>query len=126
VNELQRGVRLSLGALATSLATLVCCVLPAVLVALGAGAAVVGLVTAVPQLVWLSEHKALVFAVAATMLVIAGISVWRARRAPCPADPVLAASCQRLRVITARVYVAAVLMVMAGAIAAFVLPRLAS
>jgi hypothetical protein len=58
---------------------LVCCVLPAVMVALGAGAALAGLVTAVPQLVWLSEHKPLVFGLAGTMLAISGAMLWRAR-----------------------------------------------
>ena len=47
---LTRNAALSAMALLTSSATLVCCVLPAVLVALGAGAALAGLVTAVPQL----------------------------------------------------------------------------
>ena len=61
INPLRRNVWLSAGALFTSVATLVCCVLPAVLVSIGAGAAVVGLVTAFPQLVWLSERKVLVF-----------------------------------------------------------------
>ena len=63
-----RRLGLAAGALLASSATLVCCVLPAVLVALGAGAALAGLVTAVPQLVWLSEHKALVFGGAAALL----------------------------------------------------------
>src|SRR6185503_5707502 len=67
------------GALLASSTTLVCCVLPAALVSLGAGAALVGLVTAVPQLIWLSEHKALVFGTAAALLVISGIVLWQAR-----------------------------------------------
>jgi hypothetical protein len=45
------------GSLLFASGTLVCCVLPAVMVALGAGAALAGLVTSVPQLVWLSAHK---------------------------------------------------------------------
>ena len=58
---LTRNATLASLALLTSSATLVCCVLPAVLVMLGAGAALAGLVTAIPQLIWLSEHKPLVF-----------------------------------------------------------------
>lgn len=53
------------------------------MVALGAGAALAGLVTAVPQLVWLSEHKALVFGVATVMLALSGVMLWRARSLPC-------------------------------------------
>jgi hypothetical protein len=68
------------GALLASSVTLVCCVLPAVLVALGAGAALAGLVTAVPQLVWLSEHKPLVFGSAAALLAVSGIALWYGRK----------------------------------------------
>ena len=60
----RRNVGVAATALLASSATLVCCVLPAVFVALGAGAALVGLVSAIPQLVWLSEHKLLVFVAA--------------------------------------------------------------
>src|SRR5262245_53761699 len=92
-----RNVGLAFGALVASSTTLVCCVLPAVLVSLGAGAAVVGLVSAVPQLIWLSEHKALVFGTAGALLAISGIVLWQARKLPCPVDPALARSCLRLR-----------------------------
>ena len=42
-----RNVGLAFGALLASSTTLVCCVLPAVLVSIGAGAAVVGLVSSI-------------------------------------------------------------------------------
>ncbi len=87
-------------ALFTSMGTLICCALPALLVTLGLGAVTAGLVSAVPQIVWLSEHKAWVFAFAGLMLSAATYSVWRARNDPCPADPAQAAACTRLRVIT--------------------------
>ena len=53
IDPLQRNVGVAFGSLLASSATLVCCVLPAVLVSLGAGAVLVGLVSAFPQLVWL-------------------------------------------------------------------------
>ena len=61
---LRRNFGLAVATLAASAGTLVCCVLPAVMVALGAGASLAGLVTTFPQLIWLSERKALVFGVA--------------------------------------------------------------
>ena len=76
---LQRNAWLSVAALLASSGTLLCCVLPAVMVALGAGAALAGLVTAVPQLVWMSDHKALVFGIAAALLVVAGVGLLQAR-----------------------------------------------
>jgi hypothetical protein len=125
MDPLRRNVLLSAGALLTSLGTLVCCVLPAVLVSLGAGAAVVGLVTAFPQLVWLSERKVLVFGVAVAMLVVSGLALRQARNLPCPADPVLARACERLRTLSRGLYAGSALLVGAGAFAAFLLPVLA-
>jgi hypothetical protein len=95
--------------------------LPAVLVAIGAGAALASLVTAVPQLIWLSEHKSLVFGIAGVLLVISGAALMVGRRAPCPADPKLARSCRRLRRIGAIIYTIALLSFGVGATFAFVL-----
>ncbi len=120
-----RNVGLAAGALLASSATLVCCVLPAVFVAIGAGAALAGLVTAIPQLIWLSEHKPLVFISAGALLAISGIALWVGRRAPCPADPKLARSCQRLRWISAIVYTVALASFLLGGAFAFLLPVLA-
>lgn len=119
-----RDAGLAAGALLASTATLVCCVLPAVLVALGAGAALAGLVTAVPQLIWLSEHKPLVFILAAAALAASGSVLWFSRRAPCPSDPTLARMCQRLRRISLVAYALALAAFALGAAFAFLLPRL--
>jgi uncharacterized membrane protein YdcZ (DUF606 family) len=123
---LQRNTALALTALLASSGTLVCCVLPALMVALGAGATLAGLVTAVPQLIWLSEHKVEVFTVAAVALAIAGISIWRARQLPCPADPLAAAACMRLRRYSAVLFTLALFAFSVGATFAFILPVLSS
>lgn len=88
-------------ALFGSSATLLCCALPALLVTLGMGAAMAGLVSAVPQIVWLSAHKGLVFAASGTLIALSAFLHWRARNAPCPADPAQAAACARLRGVSA-------------------------
>jgi len=119
---LRRNAALAGIALLTSSATLLCCVLPALMVALGAGAALAGLVSAAPQLVWLSEHKALVFGTAGFALSLAGVLVWRARSLPCPVDPGAARACARLRRISAVLYAAALLTFAFGCIFAFLLP----
>ena len=119
---LRRGLGLSFLTLLASTGTLVCCVLPAVMVSLGAGAALAGLVTAVPQLVWLSAHKALVFGVAGAMLLLSGMALWRARRAPCPADPALALACRRIRRGSIAMWWIAAVSTLSGAIFAFVVP----
>jgi hypothetical protein len=120
-----RGVGAAATALLASTATLVCCVLPAVLVSLGAGAVLVGLVSAFPQLVWLSEHKGLVFGLAGALLVVAGAVLWWARRLPCPADAAAARQCIRLRAVSHWLYGIAAAVYAVGGFFAFVLPRLA-
>ncbi len=114
----------SLLSLFTSGGTLICCALPALLVALGAGAALAGLVSAVPALVWLSERSAWVFAGAGLMLALAGWLQWRARFEPCPTDPALAATCMRTRRVSAWVYGISVLIYLVGAFFAFAAPLL--
>ena len=123
---LTRNVVLSAATLLSSAGTLVCCVLPAVLVTLGAGAALAGLVTAIPQLVWLSEHKPLVFGTAFTLLVVSGAATWYSRTLPCPTEPVAAQSCKRLRRINVALYGIALASFALGIVFAVILPRLTS
>ena len=119
-----RNLGISLGTLLASSATLVCCVLPAVLVSLGAGATLLSLVSALPQLIWLSEQKVLVFSLAALLLAVSGVMLWRARLLPCPVAPVEARACKRLRRTSLGIYATAVVAFAVGAAFAFLLPAL--
>lgn len=118
------GLWTALLALFGSSATLLCCALPALLVALGAGAALAGLVSAVPQLIWLSAHKGYVFAIAGALLALSAVLQWRARRLPCPTDPALARLCGRSRRLSAWLLGIAVTAYLVGLLFAFVLPLL--
>lgn len=121
---LSRNAGLAAGALLASSATLVCCVLPAVLVALGAGATLAGLVAAAPQLVWLSEHKPLVFGLAAALLAVSGFALWYGRKLPCPIDSEAARACRRLRRVSAVLYGLALASFALASVFAFILPVL--
>lgn len=114
----------SLLSLLTSSSTLVCCAIPALLVALGAGAALSSLVSVFPQIVWLSEHKLLVFGVATSAMVLAGIMQWRARYLPCPADSLLRETCLKTRRHSLTIYWISVGILAVGAWFAFVAPLL--
>lgn len=105
--------------LAASGSTLVCCALPALLVALGAGSVLAGLVSALPQLVWLSEHKEALFLVAGALLLLNGAWQWRLRRAPCPLDPAVRRACLRGRRFARRLYGLSLLVYLVGAWFAF-------
>ena len=119
-----RNIILEILTILSSFTTLVCCALPALLVSLGAGAVLASLVTAVPQLVWISEHKIPLFAFAGVMLVLSGLSSYRNRNAPCPTDPVQAKSCLRLRRMSARVFYLSSILYVIGFFFAFVIARI--
>jgi len=122
VNAHARNAGVAFGTLLASSATLVCCVLPAVMVSLGAGASLISLTTAVPQLVWLSAEKGWVFGIAALLLAASGWMLWRARSLPCPADPRAAAACATLRRVGSTLYGVALVAFATGATFAFILP----
>ena len=107
-------------ALFSSMSTLLCCALPALLVSIGAGAVMIGLVSAVPQLVWLSEHKIPLFIFAGVILSLSGILRYRNRNAPCPADPLKAKACARLRRISGMIFYISLLCYAVGFFFAFV------
>jgi hypothetical protein len=117
-----RNIGVAVGTLLASGATLLCCVVPAILVSIGAGAALVALVSAIPQLVWLSEHKGWVFVAAGGLLLLSGAMIWRARSLPCPANATLARSCARMRRMGLGIYGLAVVAYCVSATFAFVLP----
>lgn len=108
----------------TSTGTLVCCALPALLVALGAGAALSTLVSVVPGLVWVSEYKEAVFLGAGVMLAVSGWLQWRARFAPCPINPAQRDACVRTRQSSRRVYQLSVAVYAVGSWFAFIQPLL--
>lgn len=109
--------------LMTSFSTLFCCALPALFVAIGAGATLAGLVSTVPQLVWLSKHKIALFAFSGAMLTLSAVLRYTSRNAPCPIDPVMAGHCQRTRRISLWVYLVSVMIYAIGFFFAFIAPR---
>lgn len=95
--------RLTWLALFTTTGTIVCCALPITLVALGMGATMASLVSNVPFLVTLSEHKILVFTISGCLLAASGWLLYRSGRT-CPTDPILAELCIRTEKWNRRIY----------------------
>ena len=104
--------------------TLVCCALPALFITLGMGATFAGLVSAFPQLVWLSAYKGWVFAASGIMLALAAYARWRSRNDPCPIDPRQARACARMRRAGGVILAVSITLYATGAFFAFVAPRL--
>lgn len=114
----------SLITLFASSSTLVCCAIPALLVSLGAGAALASLVAVFPQIVWISENKEIIFFISAVLMLIGGIVQWRNRYAPCPIDPKLREACLRTRKVSFGIYLMSLALLMIGGWFAFIQPLL--
>jgi len=112
----------SVATLFATSSTLVCCAIPALLVTLGAGAALSSLVSVFPQVVWLSENKEALFAISGAALAIAGWIQWTNRNAPCPVEPRLRLMCIRTRTASRRVYFTSLAFFAIGGWFAFVQP----
>lgn len=90
-------------ALFASTGTLICCALPIAFVTMGLGATVAAITSSVPVLVSLSLHKGWVFATSAMLLAASGWLLFRSGR-ECPADPQLAALCDRTLLWNRRIF----------------------
>ena len=110
--------RLAWLTLFTAGGTLICCALPITLVSLGMGAAVASVVSSVPLLISLSLHKVWVFGISACLLLLVGWLLYRPGRA-CPADPELAALCERTQRWNRRIFIISVTLWVIGFFAAY-------
>ena len=108
----------------TSLGTLFCCALPALFVVLGAGAALAGLLSNAPYLIMLSKYKVLLFLISGSLMIISGYLIWRSRNAPCPADPLKARACKRLRIASLVIYFFSVTIYAIGFFFAFIITKI--
>ncbi len=114
----------SLLSLFASSSTLICCAIPALLVSLGAGAALASLVAVFPQIVWISEHKEIIFSIAALLMIVTGFIQWRNQNAPCPIDVELRNACLKTRKVSLRIYLFSLGLLLIGAWFAFIQPLL--
>lgn len=89
----------------TSIGTIFCCALPALLVSIGMGAAFAGLVGVFPQIVWLSEYKSLIFGISGLMILTSASLTYLNRNAPCPIDEDQARACKISRKWSIRILV---------------------
>jgi len=103
--------------------TLICCALPAIFVALGAGASFASLVTVFPFLITLSQYKLYITLFALVMIVIAGYINYKTYHMPCPADPELGRACSETRKKSRYLYYASVAIFLFATIFTYIVPR---
>lgn len=80
-----------------SSSTLICCALPAMFIALGAGATFASVITSFPFLIVLSQYKISITIFAFIMIIAAGYANYKTYHMPCPADPDLGRECLKTR-----------------------------
>tara|TARA_B100000073_G_scaffold54676_1_gene40421 strand:- start:407 stop:772 length:366 start_codon:yes stop_codon:yes gene_type:complete len=107
-----------------STSTLICCALPAIFVAIGAGATFASLITYFPFLVTLSKYKLYVTFFAFIMIVIAGYFNYKTYYMPCPADPELGRACLKTRRRSRIVYYISLVIFILATIFTYVIPKL--
>jgi hypothetical protein len=88
------------------------------------GAAVAATVATVPQLVWLSERKGLVFLIAGGMILVSGVYRAATRNAPCPVDPQLRDACITGRKVSSVMFWISAVVYLVGASFAYLAPIL--
>lgn len=106
----------------TSFGTLLCCALPSTLVLLGFGASLAGFLGDFPQLIWLSDHKGLVFGLSFFMLGVSYLGQRYAQKAACPIDQ--KDNCETTKNWSRPLFFVTLGINVIGAFYAFVLPRL--
>ena len=124
LKELDKIKGISILSLFTSTGTILCCALPALLVALGAGATLSSLIATFPQIVWVSKYKLYIFTAAFILIILSGCLQWYARKLPCPSNKLLAAKCMSARRVSLAIYFVSVGILLIGFTFAFVIPYL--
>lgn len=108
----------------SSISTLLCCALPAILVTLGAGSSLASLISTAPWLVVLSKYKIWTFGISGILIMIAGIMRFIMRNAPCPIDKTQAELCTSLRQVNSWLYWISVMIWFIGFFFSFIAVRI--
>ena len=122
INTLNNYQKITFFSLFASSGTILCCALPAVLVAFGAGASLSSFLGIFPEVIWISQYKEYIFSFAFMLIIIAGMFQWKAKDLPCPTDKRLAYQCARTRKISLYIYIFSLTLLLIGFVFAFLLP----
>ena len=108
--------------LLASSSTLICCALPALFVALGAGATFASIVSVFPQLIIVSKYKIYISLFTLVVLVLAGFLIKKAQLQPCPIDPALREACITTRKRSMTLYNVSLTIFMLASLFTYILP----
>lgn len=105
-----------------SLSTLLCCALPVTLVSLGLGATFASLTSTLPQIIWLTEYKDLLFIGTGSALATSYFIMKNSENKACPIDPRQRELCQSSKTISQKVYWTSLIMFCLGFGFSYILP----
>ena len=108
----------------SSLGTLLCCALPALLVSLGAGAVLAGMIGFAPWLVVFSKYKLITFVTAGLLLLLAFVMQKQSRMRECPVDSEKATVCASSKKISWWVLYCSLVIYITGLFFAYLAPHL--
>ncbi len=118
-NKIYRQAIFPVLSLFTSIGTLLCCALPALLVTLGMGAALAGFISVAPWITVISKYKITIFIVAGILLSLSSYFLWINRNAPCPVDEKQAKACMFLRKFSLYIIIFSIIIYIVGFFFAF-------
>jgi hypothetical protein len=115
-------MKLGLMTLFISSSTLICCALPALFVAVGAGATLASLTNVFPQLIIISQYKVLISFITLIILLVAGLIIKKSEAMPCPVDPNLRTICLKTRKNSKTLYYLSVIIFASASVFTYLVP----
>ena len=106
--------------LLTSLSTFTCCALPVLLVTLGMGASLTGLLSIFPWMITISKFKIYVFIISGILLLFSYLFFFKERNVACPADPIQAKICLKLKTFNSVILIISSILYFIGFFFAFI------
>jgi len=115
-------MKIGLMTLFISSSTLICCALPALFVAVGAGATLASLTNVFPQLIIISQYKVLISFITLIILLVAGVIIKKSEAMPCPVDPNLRTICLKTRKNSKTLYYLSVIIFASASVFTYLVP----
>ena len=115
-------MKIGLMTLFISSSTLICCALPALFVAVGAGATLASLTNVFPQLIIISQYKVLISSITLIILLVAGVIIKKSEAMPCPVDPNLRTICLKTRKNSKTLYYLSVIIFASASVFTYLVP----
>lgn len=107
-----------------SMSTLLCCALPVTLVTLGMGASFANLTGALPQIIWLTERKEMLFVITGILLLISYLSIKSSQQRACPIDQSQREVCESTKNYTLIIFWISTAFFIIGLCFSYIIPRI--